>query len=229
MGSRWNKIKEAVADSISVADALRKMKLDPRGLNYRKFKRIVKEQQIDTSHFKCQSHGTPQQIKIQWRDVLVKNSCHEITTLRKNRLIKDGILKNVCSECGIDTWRSKPIVLQIDHINGIHDDNRLENLRLLCPNCHSQTDTFCGKNIDKPKTFCKCGRVMCKESKMCFRCANDRKSGYSKIKWPSTERLKSMLESKSYLQVARELGVSDNAIRKHLRVRSKPNQATGTF
>jgi Zn finger protein HypA/HybF involved in hydrogenase expression len=49
-----------------------------------------------------------------------------------------------CALCGITEWQNKPIVLQVDHINGVHYDNRLENLRFLCPNCHSQTDTFCG-------------------------------------------------------------------------------------
>lgn len=53
-----------------------------------------------------------------------------------------------CSICGnTGEWNSKKLVLQLDHINGIHNDNRIENLRLLCPNCHSQTDTFCGKRV----------------------------------------------------------------------------------
>jgi 5-methylcytosine-specific restriction endonuclease McrA len=61
-------------------------------------------------------------------------------------LFQEGILKNVCSECGISEWRNKPISIEIDHINGVKNDHRLENLRMLCPNCHSQTDTHGGKN-----------------------------------------------------------------------------------
>lgn len=64
----------------------------------------------------------------------------------KNRLIKEGIFPEECAECGIKNWNSKKLVFQLDHINGENKDHRLENLRLLCPNCHSQSDTWCGKN-----------------------------------------------------------------------------------
>jgi 5-methylcytosine-specific restriction endonuclease McrA len=64
----------------------------------------------------------------------------------KHRLIRAGLLCNRCDQCGISEWRGKPLVAQIDHINGIKDDHRLENLRMLCPNCHSQTDTYGGHN-----------------------------------------------------------------------------------
>jgi HNH endonuclease len=63
----------------------------------------------------------------------------------KRRLLEAGILENVCDECGISDWRGKPLSIQLDHRNGIRDDHRLENLRMLCPNCHSQTETFAGK------------------------------------------------------------------------------------
>lgn len=64
----------------------------------------------------------------------------------KRRLLEAGILENRCSECGITDWRGKPLSIQIDHRNGIRDDHRLENLRMLCPNCHSQTETFGARN-----------------------------------------------------------------------------------
>lgn len=70
----------------------------------------------------------------------------------KARLIEEGILKNVCNDCGMGTnWNGKLLVLHLDHINGKPKDNRLENLQLLCPNCHSQTHTYAGKNVKKHK------------------------------------------------------------------------------
>jgi hypothetical protein len=64
----------------------------------------------------------------------------------KHRLIRAGLLENRCQECGLSEWRGRPLMAHIDHINGIKDDHRLENLRMLCPNCHSQTDTYGGHN-----------------------------------------------------------------------------------
>ncbi|GAC1540232.1 MAG: hypothetical protein NVS2B17_16310 [Candidatus Velthaea sp.] len=65
----------------------------------------------------------------------------------KRRLLAAGHLRDVCMICGIFDWQGKPLTLQIDHINGKRLDYRLENLRMLCPNCHSQTETFAGRNV----------------------------------------------------------------------------------
>jgi 5-methylcytosine-specific restriction endonuclease McrA len=64
----------------------------------------------------------------------------------KTRLLQAGLLKNVCSHCGLTSWQDQPISMHLDHINGVRDDHRLENLRMLCPNCHSQTPTYGGRN-----------------------------------------------------------------------------------
>jgi hypothetical protein len=69
----------------------------------------------------------------------------------KRTLLKAGVLENRCGECGISEWRGRPIAIQIDHRNGVRDDHRIENLRMLCPNCHSQTETFAAKNIQAKK------------------------------------------------------------------------------
>jgi hypothetical protein len=68
------------------------------------------------------------------------------TNKLKKRLLKENIISNNCSQCGINQWLGKPLVLELDHIDGNRNNHKLENLRLLCPNCHSQTNTFRGKN-----------------------------------------------------------------------------------
>jgi 5-methylcytosine-specific restriction endonuclease McrA len=71
----------------------------------------------------------------------------------KTRLIRAGLLENRCGECGLSEWRGKPLSVHIDHINGVKNDNRLENLRMLCPNCHSQTETYSGKNMRRSRSL----------------------------------------------------------------------------
>jgi len=84
------------------------------------------------------------------KDILTENSTYQSSKLKK-RLIEVGLKENKCEICGINTWNNKPLVLQLHHKNGIHNDNRLENLEIVCPNCHSQTDNFTAKNIKKNK------------------------------------------------------------------------------
>ncbi len=74
---------------------------------------------------------------------------HLVTSHLRIRLIREGFKSNACECCGITEWNNKPISFELDHVNGDRFDNSLENLRVLCPNCHSQTYTFRGRNIKK--------------------------------------------------------------------------------
>ncbi|MNM09740.1 HNH endonuclease [compost metagenome] len=83
-------------------------------------------------------------------DILVINSTYKNTNRLKDWIVREGLLKYECQECGISPeWNGKPLRLQLDHINGVNNDNRLENLRILCPNCHTQTENYSARNIKK--------------------------------------------------------------------------------
>jgi Zn finger protein HypA/HybF involved in hydrogenase expression len=143
-------LKKTIKESFSIAEVLKKMDMSISTGNYRSFHRNIKKFNIDTGHFLGQAHlkGKANNIKTtQSLDkILVKNSSYCNIAHLKKRLIRDKLLEYKCYDCGINSWRGKGLSLQLDHINGIHDDHRIKNLRLLCPNCHSQTSTFSGKN-----------------------------------------------------------------------------------
>lgn len=143
------KLIEAVASSASVAGVLRELGLKPAGGNYANIQTLIKGLNLDTSHWTGQAHrkgSTLPQSITPIEKFLVKGRVNNNVHL-KSRLIREGYLENKCSRCGISEWLGEPLVLHLDHKNGDRSDNRLDNLRLLCPNCHSQTTTYCGKNV----------------------------------------------------------------------------------
>jgi 5-methylcytosine-specific restriction endonuclease McrA len=112
--------------------------------------------------------------KIPTEQILVENSTYVWSHSLKKRLLKEGLLHYHCYICGLVEWQGKRISLQLDHKNGIKTDCRLENLRLLCPNCHSQTETFAGKRF---KNRCSCGTPIHYTSEQCRSCAAYKRYG----------------------------------------------------
>lgn len=140
-----------VANAKTFSDILRKYDLPSIGGIVRSLRRILSEYSISFEHIRLgrdsnKGKTLPRRYLMSLESLLVVNSKAHRGCLKK-RLIKDGLLLNHCYECGLQgLWNHKKIVMILDHINGIHDDYRIENLRLLCPNCNSQTDTFAGRN-----------------------------------------------------------------------------------
>ena len=152
-----------IARNITIAGVLRDLGRATVGTNYKLVHRDVARLMLDTSHWKGKGHSPGKQpSKVPWSDVLVTNSPYLLNNRRKKALLREKLLDNCCALCGIGPeWQAKPLVLRLDHINGIRDDNRLENLRMLCPNCDSQTDTYCGRNKARqvPNT-CACDQML---------------------------------------------------------------------
>jgi hypothetical protein len=198
---------------------LRKIGLVPKGGNYRTVHMEAIRLGLDTSHWLGHAHlkGKKRILpKVSLSDVLVEN-CEYSRSNLKSRLLKEGILDNTCAICGqLPEWHGKPLVLVIDHINGINNDNRLENLRILCPHCNSQQDTFCGrknKGVYKtPRWSCRdCGRIISKGANRCLEC--DRKKA-RRIERPSLESLLEDRKTMSMEAVGRKYGVCGNSVKK---------------
>jgi hypothetical protein len=131
---------EAVPRCLSVRQVRRALGFRAEGRQGSIRKRI-KELRLDTTHFRKGSHPARPLASILVTGRLVQ------TNNLKLRLIAEGVKEHRCERCLREGWNDAPIPLELDHVNGRRDDNRLENLRLLCPNCHAQTDTYRGRNI----------------------------------------------------------------------------------
>jgi len=151
-------LRKLVSESISCKEVAIKLKLHQNsGTTYRKLNRLFRMYGINIEHFKKRLWNVGyiknfHPLKIPLNQILIENSSYENTSSLKQRLIKENILIYECALCKNNgDWMGKTISLQLDHINGISNDNRLENLRLLCPNCHATTSNYCGRNKGKHK------------------------------------------------------------------------------
>ena len=134
--------KEVVSSSMTMAQASAKL-----GLHFNTFKRIaVKLGVYNPNQSGKGIKKDMSSITIPLTEILDGKHPSYQTYKLKNRMLKEGILINICSECGISEWNGKSISLELDHVDGVRTNHKLENLRLLCPNCHSQTDTYRSKN-----------------------------------------------------------------------------------
>jgi len=216
-------LRVVVAASRTSTDALRRLGLSTGGgEHHQRFERKLEELGISTTHFvyhaaptSCRKGGSRKALG----EILVRGSTYNPRKLKK-RLICEGVLEERCAECGVGPeWNGKPLVHQLDHISGDRSDQRLSNLRLLCPNCHSQTPTFAGRNkrggAKGRKDSCpRCGRPKQRASQHCRQCSQRQQEI---TQWPSDDRLRELVWERPVSEVAKGLGVSGAAVKKRCR------------
>lgn len=250
---------EQLALCDSVADLLRRLGLVAAGGNYLQVKQNCERLGLDyPANAKIglqRPYGTPYSGRQRRNvdDYLKYEYCS--TNHLKKKLFEAGYKVPICEICGLEDWLDQPIALELDHIDGDRKNNFLENLRVICPNCHAQTDTYRGKNIgvrfvdgvpnisreekiaerkalyriklerNTLKKYCECGAEISLRSKTCEECYYESRRGVLmphkfKIDWPGDQELLERLANSNYTKLAKELGCTDNAIRRHMKYRN---------
>lgn len=141
-------LQEKINGCYSFAELCRRLGLKPEGSNPKTVRRKLEEFGIDYSHFTGQRWNTNTD-NLVYRGKYLPNLCEHSSLSSSNvkeLVYRLGLKENRCEKCGISTWKDQPIVCELHHINGDSTDNRIENLQILCPNCHSQTDNFRSRN-----------------------------------------------------------------------------------
>lgn len=144
-------LAQAAAQSATKADVLRQLGLSPEPGMYRELNRRLAAAGVDIAHLKGRSwsRGLKTGPRRPLDDVLTAESSIGTHILRL-RLLDEGVFPHQCACCERSEWQGRPIPLELDHIDGDRSNNRIENLRLLCPNCHAQTVTYRGRNVGRP-------------------------------------------------------------------------------
>jgi hypothetical protein len=225
-------VRRAVAESPSLTAALRCLGLRPAGGNHRTLRKLIAKLGIPTDHVHpiWNLRGVPAGTSIPLEQILVEESNYSRSSL-KRRLCDEGLKARVCELCGQDeTWRGRSMSLILDHINGVSTDNRLANLRIVCPNCAATLDTHCGRKnklVVTPRACLHCGfEFIPKYAKhrYCSQACGVHNKGpraprpeRRKVERPPYEQLIAEVDATSFVAVGRRYGVSDQAVRKWIR------------
>jgi hypothetical protein len=226
--------RDAIGASRSWAEALRRLGYCPTGGNPATLKKWAERWGITTDHFDPHAASIEglkrAHRRIPLEQVLVENSTYSRSNL-KARLYEAGIKEPRCELCDQgEIWRGRRLSMILDHINGIRNDNRIENLRIICPNCAGTLDTHCGRkarSIPVVRACLRCGaefRPKYRDHRYCSRSCGTRwdrtgipNSTARRVGRPPYEQLLREIKRFGYCAVGRKYGVSDNAIRKWVR------------
>lgn len=204
---------QIVLQSFSYKECLKNLGYNSNsGSSTNRLKEKIAQFGIDISHF---TSTVP--IARTEDNVFVENSTASQKVLR-NWYIKGNYTKYKCSICGQEPfWNGKELIMILDHINGYNHDNRLENLRWVCPNCNYQLDTTNGKNINHKEHFinvcCDCGKQISRRSTRCIECEVKNRVT-TEVKGISRQELKDLIRSTPFTTIGQKYNVSDNAVRK---------------
>jgi hypothetical protein len=225
-------LREAIAESLNWTDVMRRLNRCPSGDSRKTAIKYADLWGISTKHFdpNAARRRAGQSRSIPLAEILVANSTYASRGNLKKRLYEAGLKESRCELCGQDEhWRGRRISMILDHINGNRNDNRLLNLRIVCPNCAATLDTHCGRNLPRTRDCERCGEVFIPRARNHRYCSLRCGAGGSrpmtgvpavarrKVERPLYEQLTREIEETSYLAVGRKYGVSDNAIRKWVR------------
>jgi hypothetical protein len=226
--------RRAVDASLSYAETLRALGLCATGGNWRTLRIWIERWSIPTDHFdsRAAQRAGLQRDPRPLSEILVEGSSYSRNHL-KNRLYREGLKARRCEICGQDElWRGRPMGLILDHINGVRDDHRIDNLRIVCPNCAATLDTHCGRKNRREladRECLRCGIAFSpryRRQRYCSRACGTRsprpsrgvpKPEHRRVERPPFDQLVREIAATSYLAVGRKYGVSDDAIRKWVR------------
>lgn len=220
-----------------MAEVLRHFGLRPAGGNHRLLRRWLERWDISIEHFALE-WPAPKREPTPLAEVLVEGSTYSRGHLKK-RLYDEGLKQRACELCGQgEDWHGRQMALILDHINGVADDNRLENLQIVCPNCAATLDTHCGRanrRTVEPQACARCGdtfRPKDPRQRYCSRAcgmrwdrAGQARPAARRAERPSYDELVAMVAAEGWSAVGRRHGVSDNAVRKWVRTYERERAA----